>query len=245
MISVCIPTYNGEKFIRQQLDSIISQLGKEDELIISDDSSTDNTTGIIRSYNDDRIQLLENSKFRSPIFNLENALKRAKGDYIFLSDQDDVWSPDKIKITVDKLKYFDIVVCNGYIIDGKGKIVHESYFDWKGSGPGFLRNFIKNSYIGCALAFNRKILNFALPFPPKIAMHDIWIGLLAECTGKTLFIEERLFYYRRHFENYTASISKIDSKLSDFSLTYKIKYRMILLFYLTIRIFKSRKLFYE
>lgn len=91
MISVCMPTYNGEKFIRIQLESILSQLGNDDEIVISDDSSTDKTVEITKSFNDSRIHLLENNTFHSPIYNLENALKNAKGDFIFLSDQDDEW----------------------------------------------------------------------------------------------------------------------------------------------------------
>ena len=97
MVSVCLASYNGEKFIKQQIDSILCQLGKHDEIIISDDSSTDRTVQIIKNYNDPRIKLIEDCKFQSPIFNLENALKQAKGDYIFLSDQDDFWESKNTK----------------------------------------------------------------------------------------------------------------------------------------------------
>ena len=90
MISVCMATYNGEKYIEEQLKSILSQLGENDEVIVSDDSSTDNTLAIVESFNDVRIKIFPNNKFHSPIFNFENALKQATGDYIFLSDQDDV-----------------------------------------------------------------------------------------------------------------------------------------------------------
>lgn len=239
-ISVCIPTYNGEKYIHQQLDSILSQLEMNDEVIISDDSSTDNTVEIIKSYNDKRIKLLENCTFQSPIFNLENALKMASRNWIFLSDQDDVWLPGRVERMKEELKDHDTVVCNSFMVDQNEKIIHNSYFEWKGCGDGFLRNLKKNTYLGCSLAFNRKILEFVLPFPKKIAMHDIWIGMVSEMIGKTCFIPEQLFLYRRHEDNYTAAIHKADDQLSDFTVWYKIWYRVVILWYLEVRYIKRR-----
>ncbi len=235
MISVCMTTCNGEKYLKRQLDTILEQLDAEDEVIVSDDSSTDKTLQIIKAYKDNRIILLENGNFGSPVLNMENALKRAKGDYIFLSDQDDVWLPGRVEKVLEKLHAYDLVVCNAYIVDGEEKILHESYFEWKGSAAGFFTNLKKNSFIGCAMAFNRKIAKAVLPFPKQIAMHDVWIGLLAECTGKVLFLDERLIYYRRHDDNFTASVHKADNRLSDFSLSYKIRYRLSLLFHVIKR----------
>lgn len=239
MVSVCMTTCNGEKYLKRQLDTILLQLGDEDELIISDDSSTDRTVEIIKSYSDNRIKLLEDGNFGSPVFNMENALKRAQGEYVFLADQDDVWLPGRIQKVVEKLQQYDLVVCNAFIVDGNEKVIHESYFEWKGSAPGFFRNLKKNSFIGCTMAFNRKIAKAVLPFPEQIAMHDVWIGLLAECTGKVLFLDERLMYYRRHDDNFTASVHKADNRLSDFSLSYKIRYRLLLLFYVIKRCLKK------
>ncbi len=235
MISVCMTTCNGEKYLKRQLDTILSQLGTEDELIISDDSSSDRTIEIIKSYSDSRIKLLENGNFGSPVFNMENALKRAQGDYVFLADQDDVWLPGRVQKVVEKLQHYDLVVCNAFIVDRDEKILHDSYFAWKGSAPGFLKNLKKNSFIGCSMAFNRKITDTVLPFPKRISMHDVWIGLMAECMGKVLFFDERLMYYRRHDDNFTASVHKADDRLSDFSLSYKIRYRLLLLFYVMKR----------
>lgn len=91
-------TYNGEKYISVQLDSILKQLSENDEVIISDDSSTDRTVDVIKNFKDKRIKLYEDNHFHSPIFNFENALEKASGDIIFLSDQDDVWLDNKVKI---------------------------------------------------------------------------------------------------------------------------------------------------
>ena len=95
-ISVCLATYNGEKYIKEQLDSILPQLSANDEIIISDDNSTDDTINIIRSLNDERIKIYVN-KTKGIVKNFENALNNASGDIIFLSDQDDVWKNDKVK----------------------------------------------------------------------------------------------------------------------------------------------------
>lgn len=222
MISVCIPTYNGEKFIKQQLDSILFQLAEKDEIIISDDSSTDRTIEIIKSYNDKRIKLIENQKFSSPIFNLENALKHAKGDYIFLADQDDVWYPDKVKIVLKHLENNNLVVTDCKLIDKDNNTLAPSFFQLINSGQGFFKNLIKNTYLGCCMAFDKSVLNYALPFPKKIAMHDIWIGLNAELFSSVYFCDEILISYRKHENNqtpYTGGKSKNTT-------LYMVKYRM-------------------
>src|SRR6266702_1070934 len=95
-ISVCMATHNGARYIRQQLETILFQLGPDDEVVVSDDSSTDETIAIIKSFADQRIRLFENNTFYSSIFNFENALRRATGDIIVLSDQDDIWLDNKI-----------------------------------------------------------------------------------------------------------------------------------------------------
>src|SRR5690606_17055698 len=111
-ISVCIPTYNGEKYIKAQLESILVQLKPEDEVIISDDSSTDNTIEVIKLFADQRIKLFTNNKFKSPKFNLENALSKATGDIFFLADQDDIWEKDKIFTLKEHLKSHTLVYSN-------------------------------------------------------------------------------------------------------------------------------------
>ena len=129
MISVCMATYNGEKYIKEQLDSILSQLESDDELLISDDGSTDNTISIIQSYNDSRIHILNhvpNSSYsghEKVSSNFENALKNAHGDYIFLSDQDDIWCKDKVKKCVNEMQSSLFVVHNMKIIDENGNMV--------------------------------------------------------------------------------------------------------------------------
>jgi glycosyltransferase involved in cell wall biosynthesis len=235
MISVCIPTYNGEKYILRQLQSILVQLAEDDEIIISDDSSDDATVAVIKSIGDSRIKLFENMHFKTPVYNLENALKQAKGEYIFLSDQDDIWHASKVSSMLKYLRSYDLVISNASIINNKEEVITASYFDWKNSGPGFLKNVIKNSYIGCCMAFNRSILNLALPFPTKLAMHDVWIGLIAEAFGNVYFLDEKLVLYRRHDSNMTYAIDRSDDNLSDNSFIYKLSYRFYILKHIILR----------
>ena len=111
-ISVCLASYNGQLFIEQQIKSILAQLSEYDELIVSDDCSTDKTLEIVETLNDKRIKIFSGIRYGSPIRNFENALKHATGDVIFLSDQDDVWLPNKVKIMTSYFHQYDVVVSN-------------------------------------------------------------------------------------------------------------------------------------
>jgi glycosyltransferase involved in cell wall biosynthesis len=194
-------TYNGEKFIGRQLNSILDQLMVDDEVIISDDSSTDQTIEIIKKINDPRIHLLEKQKFQSPLLNFENALKEASGDFIFLSDQDDIWLPDKISRIIPLFNQYDLILSDCEVVNEKNEQLQESFFKYRNSKPGFLNNLYKNSYIGCCMAFRREVLTYALPFPGNIHMHDWWIGLLVEAKGQVCFYPKPLISYVRHGGN--------------------------------------------
>ena len=200
MISVCMATYNGEKYIKEQLDSILVQLGDKDEIVISDDGSSDATIEIVESYQDSRIKIYRNS-FKNLILNFEFALKQANGDFIFLSDQDDLWLPNKVEISLAYLIKYDIVVSNCQVVNQNLEVINKSFFQLNNSGQGLISNLIKNSYLGCCLAFRKEILNKVLPFPKKIPMHDIWVGFVSELFFKPKFIEEPLMLYRRHGSN--------------------------------------------
>ena len=118
MISVCMASYNGEKYIKEQIDSILKQLSDEDELVISDDGSTDNTLSVIQSIHDKRIKLIHNQGEHGYSRNFENALKNSKGDYIFLSDQDDVWKDNKVE-TILPLYGIQFNEIKRYEVDGE------------------------------------------------------------------------------------------------------------------------------
>jgi glycosyltransferase involved in cell wall biosynthesis len=235
-ISVCMATYNGADYLQPQIDSILSQLADDDELIISDDSSTDATVEIIQKMGDKRIRLLEGNTFRNPIFNFEHALQQASGQIIFLADQDDIWLPDKVKTMTEALTGCDLVVSDCAMIDETGKVVQPSFYAMRRPGPGFWKNFHKNSYLGCCMAFRAQVLEWALPFPKNVPMHDIWLGQVAEMFGKTRFCQEVLVHYRRHGLNVSPELDQ-----SPFSLLQKIRFRFNLIYRLLQRYMSMRK----
>ena len=199
-------TYNGEQYIKEQLDSILSQLSENDEVMISDDSSTDKTIELIVSYNDKRIHIYENQKFASPIYNFENAIKMAKGDIIVLADQDDVWLENKILIIQEHFKEHNIkelLVLDGKLVDRKLDTLEDSIFKRLNSRKGVFKNIIRNSYLGCSMAFTSDMKDFILPFPKRISMHDVWIGLVFELYGNIHFNENVTLLHRRHNQTST------------------------------------------
>lgn len=220
--SVCMATFNGGRWIKSQLDSILGQLSPDDEIVISDDGSTDNTIDIIKSYGDPRIRLYHNH-FHNYILNFEAALSHASGDIIFLSDQDDVWKKGKVEIMKKALEISNLVCSNCDITDSSLN-VKRPFFSTANGKTGFLNNLRHNHYLGCCLAFDKKILELALPFPKGLITHDTWLGMVAEAFGSTLFIDDRLMYYRRHGENTSST-----TEGSSLCLWEKIKYRIVIL----------------
>jgi len=222
-ISVCMATYNGERFIHEQLRTILVQLQYDDEVIVSDDSSTDSTVDLINSFNDPRIRLFKNQTFRSPVYNFEHALKQATGEVIFLSDQDDEWVDGWVDTALKELRSVSLVVCDADMIDSNGalRLSPEAQI-YRGSKrkSGLIRNFYRNGYIGCCCAFRREILDVALPFPRNLPWHDWWIGIVANAFFTTKFIRDRKIRYRRHGGNASPT-----SEISSATLAEKIRMR--------------------
>lgn len=236
MISVCIPTYNGEKYIREQIESILSQLSLTDEIIISDNYSTDNTLGVIEDINDQRIKVYLYSSDRSiqskintltkVSLNVQNALEKATGDFIFLSDQDDIWLEGRISETLPLLKSDKptVVVCNCKVIDENNQTLIESYFSYIEPSASILRTFLKSSFHGCCMAFNRNVKVKASPFPKYAIGHDLWLGLVGAYYGQVNFLDKPLVLYRRHSS--TVTTTGFDSKRTFYE---KVKYRFLIL----------------
>lgn len=221
MISVCIATYNGARYIGEQLASILPQLSAEDEVVVSDDGSTDGTLDIVRSLNDSRIRIVDGPRRHSPTLNFEWALRNAKGDYVFLADQDDVWLEGKVRRCMEELQKCDCVVSDARVTDSCLNTTSESLFKLMHVRRGRLSNLLwRNGYTGCCMAFKREVLSKALPFPTDIPMHDIWIGNVAAFCGRLRFIDDRLLLFRRH--DATASCN---GKGSTYSLWQKLSFR--------------------
>lgn len=221
MISVCIATYNGERFIREQIDSILRQLSSDDEIIVSDDGSTDDTISIINSIEDKRIRVIEGPRKQSPTSNFECALKASKGDFIFMSDQDDVWKPNKVNICMEWLQRYDCVVSDAEVTDSSLNPLYPSLYAIMQVKQGRIYNTIwKNGYTGCCMAFRRNVLEASLPFPKDIPMHDIWIGNVAAYKYNVKFIPDTLIYFRRHEDT-----TSCNGKGSKYSIWQQMKFR--------------------
>ncbi|UMQ43781.1 glycosyltransferase [Chryseobacterium sp. Y16C] len=227
-VSVCLATYNGEKFISEQITSILQQIDQNDEIIVSDDGSADKTLEIIRNINDSRIKMVINKGKKGYTPNFQNALRASVGDIIFLSDQDDVWMPGKYNAVLESLKENDLVVTNSMVTDELLNVTNHSFFSLYNSGTGILKNIICCTYYGSCMAFNRKVLNHSMPFPKneEVAI-DLWMGLVAEVTGKVKFIEQPYLLYRRS-ENTVTQLGSLLNR-SDRPFIMKLYKRWILL----------------
>jgi glycosyltransferase involved in cell wall biosynthesis len=211
-VSICMATHNGANFLNEQLDSILIQLHENDELIISDDGSTDDTLKILRSYNN-WIKILPPKKFNNPAKNFEYTLMYSQNEIIFLADQDDIWHPEKIKFMTGALESSDLAVCDCRMMDEDNNVIAASFFEANESSQGLINNFIKNSFVGCCMAFRKKVLAKALPFPEPVFMHDQWIGLIAQKYFKVTFLPQILVDYRRHSKNFSTTGSKSKNSL--------------------------------
>ncbi len=241
-ISVCMATYNGDKYIKKQIDSVLSQLNPNDELIISDDGSTDNTLDIINSYNDSRIILLNHSKSKPPFKfsqnafyatrNFENAIKYSNGDFIFLCDQDDIWKSDKISVSINELKKgnYGVVVSSFDVIDCNDKFIYRC--DRKDCKTNLYKLVKSNLYNGCLMCITRTFIETCTPFPENLNTHDGWIAMNAVIKNKLKVINVPLVSYRVHQNNV--------SKGTNSPLWYKLYYRMYLLLKAFINIKKNK-----
>ena len=197
--------YNGAAFLTPQIESILAQLGAEDELVVVDDGSQDDSWGVLQNVKDRRLHLQRNERNTGVVRAFERALGLARGDIVFLSDQDDVWLPGKVVKVLDVFASnpsVTMVVSDAVVIDEQGRTLNQSFFSVRGRfSTGFIHNFIKNKYLGCTLSFRRDMLRSFLPIPADVPMHDIWFGLMNEIYGRTYFIDEPLIAYRRHRRN--------------------------------------------
>lgn len=222
MISVCMATYNGAKYIREQIASVLPQLSEGDEIVLSDDGSTDATLDIVRAFDTPIIRIVQGPRIKSPSKNFENALRHAKGDYIFLCDQDDVWAENKVQVMLEALREADCVVSDCRVTDARLHEIAPSFYAATGKREGKWYNlWVRNCYLGCCMAFRREILSRALPFPPGTPMHDIWLGNVAAFHYSLKFIPDVLMSYRRHGDN--ASTTSTPSQTSIFE---KVSFRI-------------------
>lgn len=204
-ISVAMAAYQGEKYLSVQVDSILSQLGREDELVVSYDASIDRTLEILQDYaqRDSRVKVVENP-CPGVTGNFNNAIAHCTGRYIYISDQDDRWQPDKVAVVQRAFRETGcgLVIHNGVHTDEDLEPVGRPFFQMYRIGDGKLRNFAKPRMSGCCMAFTREMRDVILPIP-EIHGYDQWIALVCEFWGKIAYPPEILLYHRLHGGNVT------------------------------------------
>lgn len=209
-VSVCLASYNGERFIIHQILSILGQLTLNDELIICDDGSQDETIGNIKKINDTRIIVYSFLENVGHVRNFERALKYASGDIIFLADQDDIWSPEKYELVKDCFisnPDIQLIQHSLALIDSNSLVLSPHWNPLKNGRQSrnlyLLRQVVKCQVFGCALAFRRSLLDVILPFPKHVYAHDHWIAIAAGIFGGVFFLNIPLVQYRHHDRNVT------------------------------------------
>lgn len=210
--SIAMAVYNGEKYIEEQINSIINMMSEDDEIIISYDDSTDATWEIINNYaqNNHKIKVVKNIYSKGPNGNFENAIRNCTGKYIFLCDQDDLWLDDKINKVIGKFKESkaSLVIHDGYFADQDLNITEETLFERPKISISPIKNIIKGRYWGCSMAFVNNINEYILPIPTDNFMcHDLWIGVICGFKGKIELLEEKLIKHRIHDSNVTLTKS--------------------------------------
>ena len=214
-VSVCMAAYRGERYIGEQIRSILSELRQGDELLVSDDAPGGETERIVRTFaqTDARVRYLR-GEGKGVVRNFERVLTAAAGDVLFLSDQDDVWLPGKVDAVLREIENGAcLVVHDARVVDESLQTIAPSFFALRHSRAGFLRNFLRNSYMGCCMALTRPVLERALPFPPDLPMHDQWLGLAAEKYGRTCFLPQPYLLYRQHGGNVTGGKTTFSQKV--------------------------------
>jgi hypothetical protein len=198
MRSVVLASCQGERFIGEQLDSIIPQLSPDDEIIISDDASTDATLAVVAQRQDRRIRVLRNESRVGYIDNFQRAINQSIGEFIFFSDQDDVWLPGKVAMFDRALGSNFCVSSDAIVVDEHLRQIYPSYFQWRGARSFSAWSiFIKPPIIGATIACTRQYLDRLLPLPPGIP-HDFWITFNAAWDGTLGIVHAPQILYRRH-----------------------------------------------
>lgn len=221
-VDILLATYNGEKYLEAQLDSILSQTYTNFRLLISDDSSTDSTKDILEKYKkiDNRIEVFYQENNLGVVKNFEFLLNKVENKYYMLSDQDDIWKEEKIEKSVNKLEETGagLVYSDLEVVDENLNVIYESYWKLKGftkraNKYNTFESFYLNNYVtGCTIISRKEFIKDILPLPnsSKYVLHDYWITLIVSQKSKIVSIKEPLIKYRQHKNNRIGSKKKTD-----------------------------------
>lgn len=211
--SVCMATYNGEEYVVRQLQSILDQLSPDDEVIVVDDCSTDGTIEAVKGLNDPRVALHVNDRNRREVYSFSRAISLARHQFIFLSDQDDIWLPGRVALMTEALQTALLATTNFDWIDQDERPLQISHDGVLPEDSGrYFKNiadifFGKTTYFGCAMAFRRELIPLILPIPDYVESHDWWVALAGNLAGSNIHLSDKTFWKRRHGKNATSTTS--------------------------------------
>jgi glycosyltransferase involved in cell wall biosynthesis len=228
LVSIAMCTYNGEKYLREQLDSLINQDYKNYELIIVDDCSTDSTFSILKEYAEkySYIELHLNTTNLGFKRNFEKALSLVKGEFIALCDQDDIWFPNKVSTCLKHISNHSLAYCAVELIDKKGQKLDEEFPSVNLlEGKCHLSLLFGNCVTGHASMIRKSLLRHALPIPPGINLHDHWVAFVAASLQGIKKIPKPLSLYRKHDKNavFRKNKNHKNSKLSRRIASYEVR----------------------
>lgn len=221
-VDILLATYNGEQYLREQLNSILSQSYSNFRLLISDDLSTDSTREILAEYveKDKRIIIFNQEKNLGVVKNFEFLLKKVENKYYMFSDQDDIWKENKIEKSIQTLEETnsDLVYTDLEVVDENLNVTYKSYWKLKGiynkikKYNNFESLYLNNFVTGCTILSKKEFIKEVLPLPntSKFVLHDYWIPLILSQKHKITYIEEPLIKYRQHKNNKVGSKKKTD-----------------------------------
>ncbi len=212
-VSVAMATYNGSAHVREQLASILAQLGPRDEVVVVDDASTDDTRAVLAGFDDPRVRVIASPVNRGYVRTFEAALGASRGGVVLLSDQDDVWLPGRRDSMVAALREHQVVASNLTTLDGPDALQGPfGQADWK-LGPRDDRRRVANlvgiiaglkPYYGCAMGVRRDALSTVLPFPPHLVeSHDLWLAMYGNLVGSIAHLDRRTLARRLHDDQAT------------------------------------------
>ena len=216
-IVILLSTYNGGRYLKEQLNSIFSQSYKDFEIIARDDGSSDETINILKSYN---IKILDTDKNLGAKLSfstlLNYAVRNTDAEYFMFCDQDDIWKTDKIEKTIAKMKELEktnsdlplLVHTDLEVVDEKLNVLNKSFWKYEKRDPSLNsinRLIMQSTVTGCTMMINRKLAEMSFPVSENSIMHDWWISMVASSFGKIAYLEESTISYRQHSSNDTGS----------------------------------------
>jgi glycosyltransferase involved in cell wall biosynthesis len=216
MIDIVLATYNGKNYVSEQLASILENSNQDliGQIVVSDDNSRDNTLQLVKECKDHRINVHLNTIENSGVVNnFQNGLKLTTSEYVMFSDQDDIWTNDKILIAFNGIKELErkygsatplLFFTDLMVVDEKLNVINNSFFDLMKINPNnkrFENLLFQNVSPGCVMIFNRALINKALPFPKEAMMHDWWLILVASYFGQVSYSTKSTILYRQHSSN--------------------------------------------